>query len=166
MHTRHSFPPILCDSYKQRLYISRGKSKNVPVKAYELTSLIRLNIFPVLFYPQWLPVVKWFILFAKNHKLEIKRKMSSLWGHIPTKFSSIDFLCMAFARRKTGFVCICILRAMWWHGHPKVLSKEFASCSNSVKSDNQRVTMSVECKLHFLTHNFPMSFSLQHKGIC
>lgn len=56
--------PLHCSSYKQRLYISRGKNKNVQVKAHK-TSLIHLNVFPVPCYPQWLPVVTWCILFAK-----------------------------------------------------------------------------------------------------
>lgn len=70
-----------------------------------------------------------------------------------------------FVRRKARFVCIYSLRAMWWHSHPEgfFFFPKSLLLAQILWGLIIRVTMSVECKLHFQLLSFPWVFLLSIK---
>lgn len=87
---------------------------------------------------------------CRNHKPEIKKEdVFAVRSHSNEIFIHWFLMC-GFVRRKARFVCIYILRVMWWPSHPEV----FFFPNNLFLAQTLwgliiRVTMSGECKLHF-----------------
>lgn len=165
MHTRQSFVPLLCKSHKGYAFQEEKNQKCVSqstwnkFNSFEHISCSLLS--PVAFCWETVHSV------CRNHKPEIKKEdVFAMRSHSNEIFIHWFLMC-GFVRRKARFVCIYILRAMWWHSHPEVFffPKQFASCSNSVRSNNQSHDV---CRMQvtLLAPKFPMSFSLEHKGIC
>lgn len=148
MHTRQSFVPLLCKSHKGYAFLEEKNQKCVSqstwnkFNSFEHISCSLLS--PVAFCWETVHSV------CRNHKPEIKKEdVFAVRSHSNEIFIHWFLMC-GFVRRKARFVCIYILRAMWWHSHPEV----FFFPNNLLLAQILwgliiRVTMSVECKLYF-----------------
>lgn len=106
-HARQALisPPSLREP--QRLCISRGKKNQKCVQS----TWNKFNSFEHISCSLLSPVAScWEMVHSvcRNHKPEIKRKMSLLWGHIPTKFSSIGFLCVALSEERPALCAFIV----------------------------------------------------------
>lgn len=110
-------PPSLREP--QRLCISRGKKNQKCVSQSTWNKFISFEhiscslLSPVAFCGESVHPV------CRNHKPEIKKEdVFAVRSHSNEIFIHWFLMC-GFVRRKARFVCIYILRVMWWHSHPE-----------------------------------------------